>query len=384
MEHQHNTTRKSCIKTHLMAQGMLDVLSDIIVTYDYHFEGRCYRFLEGHKDHITYVTESHDGKIITASRDKTLKIWDPDTGQCQFTLNDHTGTVDHVIVLPDNRIVSASKSRNDHILRIWNPMIFHTKASSYICQHMAGHTNSITCLEMSDDDQCPMIFSGSYDNTIGIWDTRTLLCKHILIGHTGYICAIKNLSKTQIVTSGDDKTLRIWDTNSGQCNHCLTGTTNDIIMTFNNKIIGVDNSLLGLWDISDEEINCDIIDTHHTWWIEDIFLLSQDQDKDQRLVTVSIDGTLKIWNMITKECEIVHNTNYNKIIMLPDQRLIGQFIDFSFTIFDLDNEQTEQILADFADVSIGNKKCFYRFGINMLKYSNSIATFCDNDVMIWR
>ena len=49
-----------------------------------------------------------DGKAISASRDKTLKVWDLKTGQCVMTLQGHTDSVISVAILPDGNAISAS------------------------------------------------------------------------------------------------------------------------------------------------------------------------------------------------------------------------------------------------------------------------------------
>ena len=53
---------------------------------------------------------SPDGKrIVSGSRDKTVKVWDAATGQETLTLKGHTGSVSSVAFSPDGkRIVSGS------------------------------------------------------------------------------------------------------------------------------------------------------------------------------------------------------------------------------------------------------------------------------------
>jgi WD40 repeat protein len=56
-------------------------------------------------------------RIITASEDHKLTIWDVQTGKPERTLVGHTDWVNAVALLPDGRAVSAS---DDHTLKVWD------------------------------------------------------------------------------------------------------------------------------------------------------------------------------------------------------------------------------------------------------------------------
>ena len=77
------------------------------------------RTLEGHSDSVNGVAVTPDGKrAVSASWDKTLKVWDLETGRALRTLEGHSDSVSGVAVTPDGkRAVSASW---DKTLKVWD------------------------------------------------------------------------------------------------------------------------------------------------------------------------------------------------------------------------------------------------------------------------
>ena len=61
-----------------------------------------------------------------------------------------------------------------------------------------------------------MIFSGSVDKTIRIWQTATGECVRVLKGHSGPVLTIAiSTDALTIFTGSDDKTIRIWQIATG-------------------------------------------------------------------------------------------------------------------------------------------------------------------------
>src|SRR5688572_22468805 len=59
------------------------------------------RIMDDHRGSVLSVAFTPDGKVLaSASRDKTIKLWDPKTGKLQRTLTDHTADVYAVVFSP--------------------------------------------------------------------------------------------------------------------------------------------------------------------------------------------------------------------------------------------------------------------------------------------
>src|SRR5262249_23130016 len=108
---------------------------------------------------------------IQGSFDKTVRIWDVQTGECQHTLEGHSNSVWSVAFSPDgSRVASGSF---DNTVRVWD-------VQTGECQHtLEGHSNSVRSVVFSPDGS--RVASGSDDETVRVWDItsgKDLLCQN--------------------------------------------------------------------------------------------------------------------------------------------------------------------------------------------------------------
>ena len=98
----------------------------------------------GHTGVVTCVAHSPDGKrLVSGSSDKTLKVWDADTGQEIRTLVGHTGAITCVAFSPDGkRLVSGSEDRT---VKVWDVQ------TGQEIRTLEGHTSGVTCVAFSPD-----------------------------------------------------------------------------------------------------------------------------------------------------------------------------------------------------------------------------------------
>ena len=77
-------------------------------------EWACERTLEGHDD-VVYALAAWGDKLISGSRDDTIRVWDLSTGGLDATLTGHERAV-FALAVEGERLYSASA---DGTIRVW-------------------------------------------------------------------------------------------------------------------------------------------------------------------------------------------------------------------------------------------------------------------------
>merc|ERR1719261_1003924 len=84
----------------------------------------------------------------------------------------------------------------------------HQSAPEEHCVHiLAGHTGFIFCVCSVGD----ILFTGSQDNNVMIWDLNNLQYIGTLPGHRGFVkCLASSYSRKLLCSGSQDKTVKVW------------------------------------------------------------------------------------------------------------------------------------------------------------------------------
>jgi WD40 repeat protein len=138
-------------------------------------------------------------------------VWDVVTGEHTATMAGHARSVSQCAFSPDgSRVVTASA---DGTLKLWDPRLAAPACSP------VGHTGGVNACAFSQDGS--RLVSGGADGTVKVWDAEKMavlrtLTHHLddVYHHTVSGCAFSP-DGSLIVSAGSDGTLRLWDANDG-------------------------------------------------------------------------------------------------------------------------------------------------------------------------
>jgi WD40 repeat protein len=249
--------------------------------------------LEGHTGPVRGCAVSPQGDfIVSASDDWTLKVWDARTGAVRFTLEGHTDWVRGCAVSPQaDFIVSAS---HDWTLKVWDS---RTGAVRFTLE---GHTSRVRGCAVSP--QGDFIVSASHDWTLKVWDAHTGAVHFTLEGHTGLVngCAVSPQGDF-IVSASSDRTLKVWDSRTGALRFTLEGHTDSVngcaVSPQGDFIVSASwDQTLKVWDARTGAVRFTL--EGHTDSVRGCAVSSQ----GDFIVSASWDQTLKLWSAQTGEC----------------------------------------------------------------------------------
>ncbi|KAI9304399.1 WD40-repeat-containing domain protein [Cunninghamella echinulata] len=167
------------------------------------------------KDIAYSASFRHDGKLIVAG-DATglVQLFDVNSRAILRTFREHTMPV-HVTKFSNNKtnIMSAS---DDKTVRVWD---IPTETSVNIFE---GHEDYVRTGVVSDDNP-NLILTGSYDQTVKLWDMRQNECV-MTMQHGAPVESILSFPGGGAVVSAGGPAIKIWDLLSG--GRCLNTLSN--------------------------------------------------------------------------------------------------------------------------------------------------------------
>lgn len=269
---------------------------------------------------------SDDTRLLTASMDKTARIWNIKTGKIGSTELGIKGEKGLVAFSADGTAVL--KTSMDKTASVWS-----AKTGSAMANLI--HEDTITSASLSADGA--LVVTTSKDNTARIWETRTGMLIGEPLRHEGVVSAEFNMDGTQVITLARHDTpsllglfdssfysVRIWDVRTSRTLGAEIKPDGNIISAIfssdSAQIITIADvaspfSLFSrayeikIWDIQASAIVGEII-SHNKHFDSNLF------DKSRtRLVTVSNDNTVQVWNLKT-------GTMLNSVVKHDDDKVI--------------------------------------------------------------
>ncbi|KAK9703317.1 SCF ubiquitin ligase complex subunit cdc4 [Basidiobolus ranarum] len=281
----------------------------------------------------------------------------------------------------------------------------HGRASTFSFPGHGSHV--VTCLQFDSDK----IVSGSDDQCINIYDTKSGQLRTRLIGHDGGVWALQYVQNT-LVSGSTDRTVRVWDVEKGLCTHVFHGHTStvrclQIVVPINVNpdpngepimeppypviVTGSRDSTLRVWRLPTPEFNPDqgssvnypIITssannpyllhtlTGHTHSVRAL------AGHGNLVVSGSYDCTVRVWNLMTGEniWRLVGHTQkvYSVVLDRERNRCMSGSMDFKVRVWNIENGSCLYVLEGHSSL----------VGLLNLTPDYLVSAAADSTLRIW-
>ncbi|TPX49755.1 hypothetical protein SeLEV6574_g01291 [Synchytrium endobioticum] len=274
------------------------------------------RELVGHNEAI-YCLQFDESKIISGSRDDTIKMWDMKTGECIKTLHGHgasvlclqyddrclvSGSSDSTVIVWELQTGDPKKVLRSHTESVLNlrfdkeyiascskdkTVKLWSTSTGELIRTLRGHRAAVNAIQFAND----LVVSASGDRTIKVWRMSTGELVRTLSGHSRGIACI-HFERNIIVSGSSDRTIRVWDVNTGMCLQTISGHT-ELVRTLqfdNHRIVsGSYDVTLKVWDYPKGNLMLDLKNGH----TQKVFKL---QFNDVKIVSCSQDQRILVWD----------------------------------------------------------------------------------------
>ncbi|OCH86891.1 dynein regulator [Obba rivulosa] len=160
------------------------------------------RSISAHSDWVRCVTPSEDGRLLAScSNDQTARITDPLSGEAKVDLRGHDHTVEVVVFAPASAYPSirelagipdtdrsrrpgayAATGSRDKTIKIWDTQ------SGQLLRSLAGHDNWVRALVFHPTGK--FLLSASDDHTIRVWELATGRCVKTIQAHGHFVTCL--------------------------------------------------------------------------------------------------------------------------------------------------------------------------------------------------
>ena len=284
--------------------------------------------LEGHTDRVYKPTQLQNSNIIAScSRDKTIKLWSLDTMKQVMSIDQFcyavasTGDGKYLIAAhADNRVIRIS---------------LQAESSQPEVITLGKHSSWINALAVSIDNK--YLASASHDSFIKIFNLETLKEESELVGHSSYVwCVAFSYDGKYLASGSEDNTVIIWnfpERKKQTLIDCHFDPIYCLAFTKDNKqlVYGCRDGKIRVWNLYDNKLDA-TLEGHS----DSVYCLAI-VEGDKYVITGSSDS-ISIWNikeMTLQKVLNVDNFVYGILVSRDMKHIIGTFENGKIKVWDL-------------------------------------------------
>ncbi|MEJ7594404.1 MAG: protein kinase [Planctomycetaceae bacterium] len=264
-----------------------------------------------HRGNVYRINFSPDGNHIVTAGTDDVRLWDTSPVRLRNVLRGHRQRITCAVFSPDGSHVAFIS--HDNSLKLWSSI-----PRSFV-DRIPVRSGSTSSVRFSLDGKT--IASGGNDKMIRIWDAFTLQQTALLNGHESDVFSVAFCPSLPLLASGGaDKKIRLWDLQSSTCLRELIGHTDSICcVDFNatGEVLGScgRDTSVRLWDVKSGS-QTGILEGHS----KEVTSIDFSPNL-QTLASVAGDGTMRIWDIkTTKELQSVKFAGFTPkcLVFSPD------------------------------------------------------------------